>query len=172
MACHACFTVQEFGRYQILAHICFYQGDNWFNSIGRFLSTSNVSGLPFFGTHFDAGKPGRLNIVCFSRLACSLRHCRPSLGQVSEPSPLCLSPEVLLRTDAQTEAIDVWSAGMTLMELLTGCTTLRVDDQTGLSHVAPVPALEFRTLRWLKVCTAEMISGVRFGSNQDTLGPS
>ena len=75
--------------------------------------------------------------LCTSRLACSLRHCRPSLGQVSKPSPLCLSPEVLLHTDAQTEAIDVWSAGMTLMELLTGCTTLCVDDQTGLSSCGP-----------------------------------
>ena len=88
-----------------------------------------------------------------------------SLGQVSEPSPLRLSPEVLLHTDAQTEAIDVWSAGMTLMELLAVCTTLRVDDQTGLSHVALVPSLEFRTLRWLKVSIAEMISGVRIDSN-------
>ena len=39
----------------------------------------------------------------------------------------------VLEVDA---SFDVWSAGMTLIELLTDWTTLRVDDQTGLSHVA------------------------------------
>ena len=57
------------------------------------------------------------------------------------------------------------SAKVKFMELFTECTTLRVDDHTGLSLVASAPALELQTLGWLKISIAELFSGVRVGSN-------
>ena len=35
-------------QYQILSHICFFQGNNWYNPIWHFLSTSNVSELALY----------------------------------------------------------------------------------------------------------------------------
>ena len=57
------FLLQKFEQYQIFSQICFYQGDNWYNLIWHFLSTSNVSGLALnWHTHFDAANLDRLNI--------------------------------------------------------------------------------------------------------------
>ena len=138
---------QKFEQYQILSHICFIRVTTGITPSGVFFPLRMFRGWPSVGTHFDAANLDRLNIdgplhfqtgVLFETLQ--------AFSWSGLRSPPCLSPKVLRHTDAQTEAIDVWSAGMTFMELFTGCTTLRVDDQTGLSHVASAPALELRTL--------------------------
>ena len=68
-------------------------------------------------------------------------------------------PKVLRHTDAQTEAIDVSSGGDDVHGTPHRLPTLRVDDQTGLSHVASAPALELRALQihcvvWLEPDTS------------------
>jgi len=75
----------------------------------------------------------------------------------SAPSSLAgtlqyMAPEVLLCHSAQTEAVDVWSAGVTILQLLTGrqlLTTYLGPGATGMTITGPHQATRVKTLRLL-----------------------
>jgi serine/threonine protein kinase len=59
-----------------------------------------------------------------------------------------MAPEVLAQTALQTEAVDVWSAAVTIMQLCTGSMLLTTDLGTGLSTTDPHEAHR-RKVTWL-----------------------
>lgn len=61
-----------------------------------------------------------------------------------------MAPEVLRLTAPHMETVDVWSAGVTLYEVLTGTTMLSCEEHTGLSEQNWPKALEVRIEIFLK----------------------